>query len=323
MSLAPTLAIDARGLVKQFRRPGDQTVRAVDGLDLAVPAGQIVAFLGPNGAGKTSTLDMLLGLSTPDAGSALVVGMPPRAAVLAGRVSAVLQTGGLLADLTVAETVRLIASTFRAPRPVSEVMRRAGLSELAGRRVSKCSGGEQQRLRFALALLPDPEVLILDEPTAGMDVGARHEFWDTMRADADSGRTVVFATHYLQEADAFAERIVMIARGRVVADGTTSQIRALGSGRIISAELPEHDTEQWLDRVRSVPGVAGVTVRGRRVELTAADTDAVALVLLRDLAAHQLEIAPANLDTAFLTLTGERITDEPDAHSGGSTVVNA
>jgi ABC-2 type transport system ATP-binding protein len=282
-------------------------VQAVDGLDLTVAPGEIVAFLGPNGAGKTTTLDMLLGLTVPDAGSATVVGMAPRAAVLAGKVSAVLQTGGLLADLTVAETVRLISSTFTDPRPVDEVMARAGISSLASRRVSKCSGGEQQRLRFALALLPDPEVLILDEPTAGMDVAARHEFWDTMRADTASGRTVVFATHYLEEADSFAERIVMISRGKVVADGTTSEIRAQSSGRTISAEIPSQDIDSWLARVRGIPGVTGVAERGRRVEITASDTDAAALVLLRDLGARNLEIAAPTLDSAFLTLTGEHL----------------
>ncbi len=321
MNTAGAPAIEAHGLVKQFRRPGKAPLRAVDNLDLTVAAGQIVAFLGPNGAGKTTTLDMLLGLSTPDAGTVAVAGLSPRAAVLAGKVSAVLQTGGLLADLTVVETVRLIASTFPNPRGVDEVMARAGISSLAGRRVSRCSGGEQQRLRFALALLPDPQVLLLDEPTAGMDVAARREFWATMRADTDSGRTVVFATHYLHEADTFAERIVLISRGKVVADGPTAEIRAQGSGRTISAEVPEHDREAWLGRVRAIPGVAGVTVHERRVEFTAADTDAAALVLLRDLAARNVEIAPPTLDSAFLVLTGEALP--AGSGSGGPQAVPA
>src|SRR5699024_6571113 len=143
-------------------------------------------------------------------------------------------------------TVRLVASTFDDPRSAAEVMDRAGITRLASRRVSKCSGGEQQRLRFALALLPDPELLILDEPTAGMDVAARHEFWETMRAETASGRTVLFATHYLEEADSFAERIVMVSAGRVVADGSTSEIRAESSGRTVSAEIPATGAEEWL-----------------------------------------------------------------------------
>ncbi len=317
-------AIEVHGLTKQFRRAGQDPLRAVDGLDLTVPAGQIMAFLGPNGAGKTTTLDMVLGLTTPDAGTIRVAGMAPRAAVRAGKVSAVLQSGGLLADLTVVETVRLIASTFDNPRPVGEVVERAGLAELANRRVSKCSGGEQQRLRFAMALLPDPEVLILDEPTAGMDVTARHEFWATMRADAAAGRTVLFATHYLEEADAFAERIVLISAGRVVADGTTSEIRASGAGRTIAVDMPESDRESWIGRVRSLPGVTHVEVRGRRVYIAASDTDSAALALLRDLGARNLEIAAPTLDSAFVALTGEHsAATEPDGESGGETAYAA
>lgn len=300
---AAPAAIEARGLVKEFPRAGQPPLRAVDGLDLDIPAGQIVAFLGPNGAGKTTALDMVLGLTMPDAGSLQVVGMTPRAAVRAGRVSAVLQSGGLLGDLKVVEIVQLIASTFAHPRPVAEVMERAGITTLAGRRVSKCSGGEQQRLRFALALLPDPDILVLDEPTAGMDVVARQEFWATMKADARAGRTIVFATHYLEEADAFAERIVMIADGRIVADGTTSEIRARGAGRTLSVDIPA-DAPGWLGRAQRVAGLTLTETRGARAYFTAADTDAAALALLTELGARNLEIAPPTLDSAFIALTG-------------------
>jgi ABC-2 type transport system ATP-binding protein len=297
------LTVRARGLVKQFRRRGAPPLRAVDGVDLDVPAGQILAFLGPNGAGKTTTLDMLLGLSPPDAGTVTVAGMAPRAAVRAGKVSAVLQSGGLLNDLTVGETVRLIASTFETARPVREVIERAGIASLASRRVSKCSGGEQQRLRFALALLPDPELLILDEPTAGMDVTARQEFWDTMRADARSGRTVIFATHYLEEADLFAERIVVIARGRIVADGTASEIRARSAGRVLSVDIPDGQGEMWLGRAAGAEGLTLLETRGGRAFFRAEDTDAAALTLLTELGARNLEIAAPSLDSAFVALT--------------------
>lgn len=295
-------AIAVRGLSKQFRK-GEDVVRAVDGIDLTIQPGQIVAFLGPNGAGKTTTLDMILGLTQPDTGTISVCGLSPRQAVLGGHVSAVLQTGGLLADLTVAETVRLIASTFDSPRPVREVMDRAGIAGLARRRVSKCSGGEQQRLRFALALLPDPQVLILDEPTAGMDVTARRAFWATMRADTAAGRTVVFATHYLEEANAFAERVVMIAAGRIVADGTVREIRARGAGRQISVDASERDAA-WLAAIRGIPQITRIEIVDGRALITATDTDAVALALLRDHGATNLEIAPATLDSAFVALTG-------------------
>ncbi|GAA2740546.1 ABC transporter ATP-binding protein [Terrabacter aerolatus] len=301
-------AVELRSLVKTFpprRGSHDSEVRAVDGVDLRIEPGEVVAFLGPNGAGKTTTLDMVLGLTDPTSGSAEVFGRRPRQAVVTGSVSAVLQTGGLLRDLTVRETVRMIASTYAVSSPVDEVIDRAGLRSLADRRVSKCSGGEQQRLRFALALLPDPRLLVLDEPTAGMDVSARRDFWDTMHADASAGRTVVFATHYLEEADAFADRIVLIAGGRIVADGTTAEIRAQASGRTVSATLPPGSVAESVARLRVVDGVRDVEERGSRVVVTAADSDAVARLLLLDLGGTDLEIVTAGLEQAFMTLTGD------------------
>jgi ABC-2 type transport system ATP-binding protein len=301
-------AIELRGLVKSFapsRGSHDGEVRAVDGIDLRVRPGEVVAFLGPNGAGKTTTLDMVLGLTEPTSGTVEVFGGNARAAVVAGRVSAVLQTGGLLRDLTVRETVRMIASTYAVHTPVDEVIERAGLAPLADRRVSKCSGGEQQRLRFALALLPEPRLLVLDEPTAGMDVTARRDFWDTMHADASAGRTVVFATHYLEEADAFADRIVLVAGGRIVADGTTAEIRARASGRTVSATLPAAVVADAVARLRDTDGVRSVEERGARVVVTATDSDAVARLLLLDLGGTDLEIVTAGLEQAFMALTAD------------------
>ncbi|MGC0142000.1 ABC transporter ATP-binding protein [Pseudactinotalea sp. Z1732] len=306
-------AIAVRGLRKSF--PGrDGRIHAVDGVDLTIGHGEIVAFLGPNGAGKTSTLDIVLGLVPPDAGSVAVMGLAPREAVLAGKVSALLQTGGLLRDLTVAETVRYVASTFTAPRPVQEVLERAGLNELANRKVSKCSGGEQQRLRFALALLPDPELLILDEPTAGMDVTARREFWDTMRTEARAGRSVVFATHYLEEAENFAERIVMISGGKIVADGPTSEIRERNSGRTLSVDLPEHGAQDVLDDIVALDVITDVRRNGRRAYMRATDTDAAALALLSEVGASGLEIASANLESAFVALTGTAPVEQSETN---------
>src|ERR1035437_6093503 len=194
-TVAP-LAVDLRGVSKRFG-----AVEAVRGLDLAIRPGEVLAFLGPNGAGKTSTIDMMLGLSRPSSGTVQVFGMAPREAISKGLVSAVMQTGGLLKDLTVGETVQYTANLFSLSRPVGEVLERAGISHIADRSVGKCSGGEQQRLRFAMALVPDPELLILDEPTQGMDVEGRRDFWTAIRQDADRGRTILFATHYLEEAD--------------------------------------------------------------------------------------------------------------------------
>ncbi len=298
-------AIDLVGVTKTFTPVGRPPVEAVRGIDLRVGRGEIVAFLGPNGAGKTTTLDMVLGLTQPTAGRVAVHGRPARTAVLEGRVSAVLQSGGLLHDLTVRETVQVIASAYRQPRDVDEVLERTGLTALARRRVSKCSGGEQQRLRFALALLPDPDLLVLDEPTAGMDVGARHEFWATMRAEVEGGRTVVFATHYLEEADAFAQRIVMVARGRVVADGSTAEIRARATGRTVSATLPAATAQQAVATLRRRPDVVAADLAGDRVTVRTGDADAVALALLTDLGGSGLEVTTGSLDDAFLALTAD------------------
>ncbi|WP_261167106.1 ABC transporter ATP-binding protein [Microbacterium sp. Marseille-Q6965] len=300
-------AVALRRVVKEFRSGG--VFRAVDGIDLDIRQGEIVALLGPNGAGKTTTLDMVLGLTRPTDGDVAVFGQAPRAAVRAGRVSAVLQSGGLLRDLTVRETITLIASTFAAPLSVDEAIERAGLGRIAGRRVSKCSGGEQQRLRFALALLPDPDLLILDEPTAGMDVSARHEFWGTMREDARAGRTVIFATHYLEEADAFAQRIVMMAGGRVIADGTTAEIRATGTGRRVTAYVDPAAQDAAVARLREAG--ADVEADAGRLLARTADSDAIARLLLNELGAHDLEIAAGSLDDAFQALTG--------AHRPGNT----
>jgi ABC-2 type transport system ATP-binding protein len=290
-------AVVLRGVTKRFG-----PVTAVDGLDLSIEPGEIVAFLGPNGAGKTTTIDMVLGLSRPDAGSIEVYGTTPRTAVSHGLVAAVMQTGGLLKELTVRETVELTAALFAHARPVEEVLARAGITEIADRRVGKCSGGEQQRLRFAMALLPEPELLILDEPTTGMDVEGRREFWSAIRADAQRGRTVLFATHYLEEADAYADRVVLVSRGQVVADGTSAEIRALSGGRRISATWEGITTADALT-LRQLPGVEDVELRGDTVLVAAADSDAVARHLLTATPARDLQITSRGLEDAFLALT--------------------
>ena len=293
------LAVDLRHLTKRYGN-----VTAVNDLSLAIRSGEIVAFLGPNGAGKTTTIDMVLGLSRPTSGSVEVHGMSPRAAVAHGLVTAVMQTGGLLKDLTVGETVELTAALFAHSRPVAEVLERAGIADIAGRRVGKCSGGQQQRLRFAMALLPEPELLILDEPTTGMDVEGRREFWSAIRADAERGRTVVFATHYLDEADAYADRVVLVSRGRVVADGTSSEIRAMSSGRRISATW-DGVAAADADGLRALPGVEDVELRGDTVLVRAGDSDAVARHLLTSTDARDLEINAKGLEDAFISLTGD------------------
>ncbi len=289
-------AVDLRNLSKNFG-----AVRAVRNVSLTIGQGEIVAFLGPNGAGKTSTIDMILGLSAPAGGEVSVLGMPPHHAIRRGLVSAVMQTGGLLKDLTVGETLRYTASLFPRSTDVREALRRAGITGIADRLVGKCSGGEQQRLRFAMALLSDPELLILDEPTTGMDVEGRRDFWAAIRHDAEQGRTVLFATHYLEEADAYADRIVLIRKGEIVADGTSAQVKSLASGRTVRATLPGASE----DVLRGVPGMDSIEVRGDSVLIHSGDADKVARYLLTETGAHDLEITARGLEEAFLALTGD------------------
>ena len=288
------LAVDLHDLTKRYGR-----VTAVEQLSLQIAPGEIVAFLGPNGAGKTTTIDMLLGLARPDHGTVRVYGKSPGEAIERGEVSAVMQSGGLLKDFTVGETVSYTASLYANARPAAEVLERAGIAHIADRRVGKCSGGEQQRLRFAIALLSDPRLLVLDEPTTGMDVEGRRDFWGAIRRDAERGRTILFATHYLDEADAHADRIVLIRQGRIVADGTTSEIKALATGRSVRATLPDAP----IDQLKALPGVLQAEVRGDTVLLQCTDSDAVARYLLTSTAARDLEIVAQNLEAAFVALT--------------------
>ncbi|HJX80080.1 ABC transporter ATP-binding protein [Glutamicibacter sp.] len=299
-TLIRTEAVSLTGLTKTFSTPRTK-VQAVKGIDLQIPTGQIVAFLGPNGAGKTTTIDMILGLTQPTAGAAKILGLDPPQAVSSGRVSAVLQTGGLLRDMTVKETVTVIASMHGKPDRINEVMERTGLTRIAKRRVGKCSGGEQQRIKFALALLPDPDVLILDEPTAGMDVMARREFWSTMRSEATQGRTVIFATHYLEEAQNFAERTILMSQGKIVADGATAELRQLISGRTLSASFPSEDQgEQAATFDQSVQ----ITERnGSRFAFQCQNSDRFAAALLGEYQAYDLEISSPSLEDAFIQLT--------------------
>jgi ABC-2 type transport system ATP-binding protein len=289
-------AVDLTGVHKNFG-----SVQAVDGVDLKISSGEIVAILGPNGAGKTSTIDIVLGLSQPTAGSVAVYGMHPRKAISLGLISAVMQTGGLLKDLTVRETVEYTASLFSRSQAVAEVLSGAGITAIADRRVGKCSGGEQQRLRFALALISDPELLVLDEPTTGMDVEGRRNFWSTIRKDAEQGRTVLFATHYLEEADAYADRIVLLRHGKIVADGTAAEIKAMAAGRTVRATLAGARE----DVLRAIPGVDTVEIRGETVLVHCSDSDAAARYLLTQTDARDLEITARGIEDAFIALTGD------------------
>jgi len=292
-------AVSLEGIEKTFRSP-EGPVHAVRGVDVTIEPGEVVALLGPNGAGKSTTIDVLLGLTRADVGSVALLGRPPAGAVKEGLIGAMLQIGSLPRDLTVREIVTVIGSLYREPVDVDDVLEQVGIARLAERRTQKLSGGETQRVRFAIAIVTNPELLVLDEPTAAMDVEGRHAFWTTMREFAARGKTVLFATHYLEEADAYADRAVLMARGRVVVDGPTTEIKAMVGLRTIRATLPGAD----LAALARLPGVSSADARGEAIVLRCTDSDAAVRALLQAYPdARDLEITGAGFEEAFMELT--------------------
>lgn len=296
-------AVDLRDTTMIFRGQ----VTAVDDVSLCVEQGEIVALLGPNGAGKTTLIDVALGLQQPKHGSSTLLGLSPSDAVSRGIVGVVNQTGALPSEYKVAQLLKMFHGFYDGPLDVHEVIALTHLDSLEGRRIGKLSGGEQQRLRLALALLPDPLILFLDEPTAGMDPTARQEFWRVMNRATGEGKTIVFATHYLAEAESFAQRTVIMRRGKIVADAPTSELlqRGLGSLRIQIPEDSYKAVQNDLDR----PGwecswdLGELTVHGRNL-------DDAARILLRTEGAVNLRITDSSLEDVFTTIALD--TEDPD-----------
>lgn len=288
-------AVMLAGLRKSY---GD--VHAVAGVDLTIAPGEVVALLGPNGAGKSTTVDMLLGLTLPDTGTVTLFGTSPHDAVATGMIGAMLQGGALPDDATVGETVAMVASLHRSPMPVAEALRRSGVDDLVNRRCYKLSGGQKQRVRFAVALVSDPDLLVLDEPTAAMDVQSRREFWKSMHGFTNTGRTVLFATHYLEEAESYADRVVLMRAGRIVADGSVAEVTSLVAGRVIRAAVPKA-TEAAL---AMMVGVTEVEFRASRAVISTNDSDKTLRELLATYPqAYDIEVAAVGLEGAFLSLT--------------------
>ncbi|MEU8540957.1 ABC transporter ATP-binding protein [Streptomyces sp. NPDC048717] len=274
-------------------------VRAVAGIDLRIDRGETVALLGRNGAGKSTTINLLLGLDTPDSGRVRLFEDVPERAVGAGRVGAMLQDGRPVPRVTIRELVDFVTRTYPKPLPVDEALELAGLTDLAHRRADRLSGGQAQRVRFAVALAGNPELIILDEPTAALDVEAREAFWDSMRAYARRGNTVLFSTHYLEEADEHADRIVVVDSGRIVADGTAEDLKRAAGGTTVSFDLAGGPSKG----LATLPGVTSVEIRGDRAHLRSADSDATVLALAAQGAVRGLQVAPVSLNDAFLALT--------------------
>ncbi|MEH0974027.1 ABC transporter ATP-binding protein [Micromonospora sp. CPCC 205546] len=299
----PTLgAVDPQAIAVSDVHKSYGDVRAVNGINLRIAPGEVVALLGPNGAGKSTLVDMILGLTRPDRGEIRVFGHTPREAITRGVIGATLQDGALLDDVSIRELLTMVASLHTAPLPIAEVLRRTDLTDIADRR-SRLSGGQRQRLRLALTLVSDPRLLVLDEPTVAMDVESRHVFWAAMREFTDSGRTVVFASHYMEEAEEFADRVVLVQSGVVIADGTVAEISSVVAGRSLSATIPDATVEQ----LRLLPGVMTAEARGQRVELVSSDSDATARELFaRFPGAYDVEIGALGLEQAFLALTATK-----------------
>lgn len=276
-------------------------VRALAGVDFRVRAGEVVALLGPNGAGKTTAVKLLLGLLQPNSGKARVFGGDPTNPENRMRTGAMLQVGRVPETLRVREHIDLFSSYYPKPLAAAEVLAAAGLEKLNDRKFGELSGGQRQRVLFALAICGDPDLLFLDEPTVGLDVEARRLLWDEIRLLVRRGKTVLLTTHYLQEADALADRVAVINKGEIIAEGTPSEIKAQTAGKRIRCI-----TSLSISVLRALPGVTEVREDREAVEIHSAEAEPVLRELLaRDASLSGLEVASAGLEEAFLALTQE------------------
>jgi ABC-2 type transport system ATP-binding protein len=276
-------------------------VTALDGVSLELRRGEIVALLGPNGAGKSTAVRLLLGLATATSGTVRIFDGDPRDAATRTRVGAMLQVSAMPKTLTVREHIDLFRSYYPQPLSVAEIERIAQLEGIEDRMFGELSGGQKQRLLFGLAMCGDPEVIFLDEPTVGLDIEARRGLWEQIRSLARRGKTVLMTTHYLEEADALAHRIIVISKGKVVSEGTPAEIKSLTSSRKIGCV-----TTIAAERLWELPGVIEVEMRGGTTWVVAGDAEGVVRWMLNaDPGLHGLEVVAPGLEDAFLALTHE------------------
>ncbi|HET7893114.1 MAG TPA: ABC transporter ATP-binding protein [Candidatus Sulfotelmatobacter sp.] len=276
-------------------------VRALRGVDFRVHAGEVVALLGPNGAGKTTAVKLLLGLMLPNSGKVRVLGGDPTNPENRMRTGAMLQVGRVPETLRVGEHVDLFSSYYKKPMEAEEVLAAAGLEKLRDRKFGDLSGGQRQRVLFALAICGDPDLIFLDEPTVGLDVEARRMLWDEIRRMVGRGKTVLLTTHYLEEADALADRVAVINQGEIIAEGSPAQIKAKTAGKRIRCV-----TSLSANVIRQIRGVTEVKEDREAVEIHGAEAEVIVRELLaRDMKLSGLEIASAGLEEAFLALTSD------------------
>lgn len=296
---------ELRGVTKKYG-----SVVALDDLSLGLEAGRVTAILGPNGAGKTSAIKLLLGLTRPTAGTVALFGTDPRSAAARRRTGVMLQIAKVPETLTVREHVDLFCSYYPSPMGVERTLAAAELTAVADRKYGNLSGGERQRVQFALAICGNPDLLFLDEPTVGLDVEARRGFWQQIRRLASSGRTIVLTTHYLEEADALADRVVMLSAGSIVADGAPHQIKARVASRRIRCV-----TALPAAAIEALEGVSSVRRDGSATEIITSDAERVVRQLLsRDAGLSGLEMSGAGLEEAFLTLTSAQAVRSTNQH---------
>jgi len=274
-------------------------VQALRQVDFTVRAGELVALLGPNGAGKTTAVKLFLGLAKPTTGTVSVFGGDPIHAEVRTRIGAMLQVAKVPETLRVREHIDLFSSYYPNPLPLNETLTLAGLQEIKDREFGELSGGQRQRVLFALALCGDPDILFLDEPTVGLDVESRRVLWEEIRRLVARGKTVLLTTHYLEEADALADRVVVINRGEIIAEGTPSEIKASTAGRRIRCV-----TSLDIEMVRGLPGVIEVRRDREGLEIRARSAEPILReLLMRDERLSGIEVTSAGLEEAFLALT--------------------
>ena len=294
----PNVAVELRDATKRFG-----AVEALRGVSLAVQQGETVALLGPNGAGKTTAISLMLGLRAPTSGSARVFGRDPREPVSRTRLGVMLQESGVPFTLKVREVAEMFRRLYPHPRGVAETLEIAQLEDKANALVATLSGGQKQRLYFALALIGDPDVLFLDEPTVSLDVEARHAFWERITAMVDAGKTLVLTTHYLEEADALADRIVVIDHGRIVAEGTPREIKAKVGAKRVRFRAAGVDEA----RLSALPGVQRAARTAELFDIYTLEPETLLATLFAEGAPiHDLEVVGADLEQAVLALIAEQ-----------------
>jgi len=296
----PTVVAALSNVTKRYTNG----VVALDDLSLSLRAGEIVALLGPNGAGKSTAVRLLMGLSAPSSGVVRIFGADPRDTAARVRTGVMLQIGRAPEMLRVREQIELFRGYYPSPLPYAELVHAAGLEGIEDRFFGQLSGGQKQRMLFALALAGDPDLIFLDEPTVGLDIEARRLMWAQIRQLAARGKTVLLTTHYLEEADALAHRIVVVNKGRVVCEGTPAEVKSMGSGATGALKIIRCSTSLDAALLRKIAGVAQADVEGALTTLTTSQPEATLREMLAlDQHLHNLEVVSPALEDAFLALT--------------------